>query len=177
MRMPQPIEVQIKKALVLDLDGTIRHSASGEFIDGPDDVVIFGDVEDKIMEYANDDFLILGASNQGGVAFGHKTVDDVEAELYGTLDRLKMGNPFTAIFFAYNHESGSVEPFNYRSLLRKPEIGMLVMAEVEARKVGIVIDWDNSLFVGDREEDRECAEKAGIEFQWAWEFFGREKPE
>jgi phosphoglycolate phosphatase-like HAD superfamily hydrolase len=31
--------------------------------------------------------------------------------------------------------------------------------------------------VGDRDEDMECAKNAGMAFQWAWDFFNREKPE
>jgi histidinol phosphatase-like enzyme len=50
---------------------------------------------------------------------------------------------------------------------------MLVLCEMKARDIEIIIDWDHSLMVGDREEDRECAERAGIAFQWADDFFER----
>lgn len=37
-------------------------------------------------------------------------------------------------------------------------------------KAGIVIDWDNSLFVGDRPEDEQCAKNANIQFKYIDQF-------
>lgn len=82
--------------------------------------------------------------------------------------------PFHIVKQCYHHPQGKVEPYNHRSLLRKPDIGMLAIAEVDAYKAGVVVDWDNSLFVGDRPEDEECAKRAGIRFIWADEFFERQ---
>ena len=62
-------------------------------------------------------------------------------------------------------------PYNYRSLLRKPYTGMLALLEVEAWNEGFIIDWNNSIFVGDNEVDRDCAFNAGIKFIWADKFF------
>jgi phosphoglycolate phosphatase-like HAD superfamily hydrolase len=42
---------------------------------------------------------------------------------------------------------------------------MLAMMESEAYSAGIIIDWDKSLFVGDRPEDEACAKNAGIKFK------------
>jgi D-glycero-D-manno-heptose 1,7-bisphosphate phosphatase len=159
-------------ALVLDLDGTIRLSKSGDFINGPGDVALFGDVEAKLWEYREKGFIICGVSNQGGVAFGYKLPFDAEAELDAML-ALFSRPPFHIIKQAYHHPKGTVHPWNYRSLLRKPDIGMLVLCEIDAWEAHIVIDWDASLMVGDRQEDRECAERAGITFQDANDFFGR----
>lgn len=60
---------------------------------------------------------------------------------------------------------GKVEPFNHRSLGRKPDIGLLFEMESDSYTAGYIVDWDNSLFVGDRPEDEECAERAGISFR------------
>lgn len=159
-------------ALCLDLDGTIRHSKSGEFINGTDDIALYPGVEEKIWEYRNNGFLILGISNQGGVAFGYKTAAQVEAELDATLSLFKE-NPFHLIKQCFHMPNGTVFPYNVRSLLRKPDIGMLALMEMEAFEAGYLIDWDNSLFVGDRSEDRDCASAAGIPFRVADMFFGR----
>jgi len=35
---------------------------------------------------------------------------------------------------------------------------------------------EDTLMVGDREEDKLAAEAAGCSFQWAWEYFGEDKP-
>jgi histidinol phosphatase-like enzyme len=50
---------------------------------------------------------------------------------------------------------------------------MLAVAEVEAFDESYVIDWDESLMVGDRQEDEECARRAAIAFRYADDFFGR----
>lgn len=166
------MEYKIMRVLVVDLDGTIRFSKSGGFIDGPDDVVLFPDVEAKLWEYKNKGFLIAGATNQGGVAYGLKTVEQVDAEFDAML-RLFDKDPFDMLVFAPNHEEGNVHPYNLRSLGRKPGYGMLMLMEMNFFEVGICIDWDNSLMVGDSAEDHGCASNAGIRFSWANDFFER----
>ena len=74
-------------------------------------------------------------------------------------------NPFHIVKYCFLDEKGRIEPFRYRSLLRKPNIGMLASAEADAYKEGIVIDWNKSLLVGDRPEDEECAKNAQIKFK------------
>lgn len=167
---------KVRAALCLDFDGTIRYSKNRVFINSPEDVVLFDGVEEKIWEYRNNGFLIFGVTNQGGVAYGYKTPASDNAEIDAMLALFKK-NPFHVIKSCYHHQDGSIEPYCHRSLLRKPDIGMLALCEVEAWEAGYIVDWDKSLFVGDRAEDEICAKRAGIDFIWAWEFFGRPKPE
>jgi D-glycero-D-manno-heptose 1,7-bisphosphate phosphatase len=157
-------------ALCVDLDGTIRYSKSGDFIQGPEDIALYPEVERILWEYRDRDYLIFGISNQGGVAYGFKTLNQNEAEIDATL-ALFSRNPFHILKTCLHHEKGMVSPWNVRSLLRKPSIGMLVLCEVEAFAEGYIVDWDRSVFVGDRTEDRACAENAGIEFREASDFF------
>ncbi len=164
---------RVSPALCLDLDGTVRKSKSGKFVNGPDDIVLFSGVEQRIWDYRNKGFLIFGITNQGGVAYGLKSPVDHMAEIEATL-ALFDKNPFHIIKSCYHHPGGKVEPYNHRSLLRKPNIGMLALCEVEAWEMGYIIAWDDSIFVGDRPEDQECAENAGIAFQWEYDFFGRD---
>lgn len=166
----------VKPALCLDLDGTIRYNkndpSEAGFINRADDIALYPDVEAKLHEYRNNGWLIVGVSNQGGVAFGYKTGLDVDAEVQRTLDLFEQ-NPFHTIQISFHHPYGTLEPYNHRSLGRKPDTGMLVMAEQLAFEASIVIDWDSSIMVGDRDEDRELAENARIGFVWANDFFGR----
>lgn len=167
-------------ALCLDLDGTVRRSKRGEseFINGPDDVELYPGAEEKIWEYRDKGYLIFGLTNQGGVAYGYKTPDQVNAEIdamFSLFQRSEQGmGPFHSLKSCYHMEGEKASfPYNRRSLLRKPEIGMLVLMEVEAFDGGFLVDWDASLFVGDRLEDQQCAINAQIPFQWAKDFFGR----
>jgi len=157
-------------ALILDYDGTIRRSKSGRFIQSPEDIELLPGVEARIWEYRKNDFLVAGLSNQGGVAHGFKTLEQVAAEFKATHELFDVC-PIEFLSFCPFMEDGTVETYSFRSLLRKPYYGGLVHIEQEARMVGRIIDWDRSLLVGDREEDRQCAEAAGIRFEWAKEFF------
>lgn len=167
--------MKLVPALCLDLDGTVRYSTSGEFIEKPSDIALFDGVEEVIWTYRDLGYLILGITNQGGVAWGHKTPTDEAVELKTMFDLFER-NPFHMVKSCYHMERGKVFPFNVRSLLRKPDIGMLALCEYEAYQNGYAIDWNMSIFVGDRLEDQLCASNAGVIFRWAWEFFGREIP-
>lgn len=169
-------EMKLMPALLLDFDGTIRKSKSGNrFIQGPDDIELLPNVERILWQYRRQGYLILGVSNQGGVAFMIRPQSSINAEMDATL-ALFTSNPFHAVKWCLHHEKGKHPALGHRSLMRKPDIGMLVMHEYECFNAGYIIDWHHSLFVGDRPEDEECAKRAGIAFQWSWDFFGFEKP-
>ena len=156
--------VKFTPALCLDLDGTVRKSKTGDFIKDENDIELIPGIEKLIWKYRALGWLILGISNQGGVAHGHKRPSHIERELQATFN-LFSHNPFHIVKTCYHMEGGSIEPFNHRSLFRKPDIGMLAMAEYEAWNAGYMIDWDKSVFVGDRPEDEGCAKNAGIKFR------------
>lgn len=152
-------------ALCLDMDGTVRRSKSGQtFIKNFQDIELMPGIESLIWRYRGIGWLIFGISNQAGVAHGFKLPMEIEAEMDSTL-KLFNKNPFHSVQYCYHDGKGKIEPYNHRSLGRKPDIGMLYIMEVDAWKAGYVVDWDNSLFVGDRLEDEECAKRAGIRFR------------
>lgn len=156
---------KVSPALCLDFDGTIRRSKTGEtFIKNFQDIELMPGVEKIIWRYRSLGWLIFGISNQGGVAHGFKLPMEIELEMETTLSLFK-NNPFHLVKFCYHDGKGKIEPYNHRSLLRKPDIGMLAIMESEAYNEGFIVDWDKSLFVGDRPEDEQCAKNAGIEFR------------
>lgn len=83
-------------------------------------------------------------------------------------------NPFDVVKCCFFEQNGNVEPYSRRSLFRKPDIGMLALIEYECFERGICIDWDDSIFVGDREEDKDCAIAAGVTFMDIDEFLACE---
>lgn len=158
-------------ALCLDLDGTCRITVSGEaFAKHDEDYQLNKNIEQIIWSYRDKGYTILGFTNQGGVAHGFKTQQQADKELE-FFQALFERNPFHYIYSAFCDSKGTVEPYNHRSLLRKPAYGMLALAEVDLFKQGYITDWDNSLFVGDRPEDEETAASAGIEFCHINQFF------
>jgi D-glycero-D-manno-heptose 1,7-bisphosphate phosphatase len=58
---------------------------------------------------------------------------------------------------------------------RKPAPGMLIKAETWWYSRGLLHGPGQCLFVGDMDSDREAAERAGIVFCWAKDFFGWEQ--
>jgi len=163
---------EVKPALCLDFDGTIRYSKHGQFINQLEDIALFPDVEAVLWDYRARGYLVVGITNQGGVAYGHKSVERVRDEIDLTMLLFKR-NPFHCVKYSVLSPHGSQEPFNRQTLLRKPSFGMLAACEAEMFEKGIIIDWQESIFVGDRPEDEECARNAGIQFAWADDFFGR----
>ena len=166
--------MQLTKILCLDIDGTVRRSKSGKtFIEGPDDIEIIPGMKERIWKYKNEGWAVIGISNQAGVAHGFRTFDQVLDEMVRTMKLTSNEDdedPFTTIHLCPMDEKGSVPPYNARSLCRKPGTGLLAQAEYNLSTKKMIADWDNSLFVGDRPEDQECAKRAGIPFMWAHDF-------
>jgi len=161
-------------ALFLDLDGTVRKSKTGEeFIKDENDIMLMPGIEEILHKYEDAGWIILGVSNQGGIAHGFKNLETMEKELYATVELFEK-NPFWNIQVCPFEPNGSVEPYNHRSLARKPNIGMLCEAEKNAWIEGFIIDWDNSIMVGDRPEDEGLAKNAEMKFHYIDEFLTME---
>ena len=170
----------IGRVLFLDLDDTIRHSKRNTFIKDVHDIEVFPDVIPVLSQYKDNGYFIYGISNQGGIAYNYKTLEQNMEEMGKTFDLVKTNGRtlLDGIRFCPYHPNAKSFPFGNKSLNRKPYYGMLVSIEEELRQKGVYIDYDRSILVGDLPEDFECAMSAGIKFQWAWDFFpNRIKPE
>ena len=165
------------KLLLLDLDGTVREPISDNtFITNPEDQRLIKGVEEKFKEYNY--WTVIGVTNQGGVAAGHKTLENCIAEQYFTLE---LAWRLEAILFCpdvegkecWVVESEFLEPYcvtirGYN--FRKPGAGMLDFAHRltwnwEGKQASNSIE--ESLMVGDIEEDKLAAKAANIPFMWA----------
>lgn len=167
-----------KRILCLDLDGTVRRSKSDKiFIEGPEDIEIIPGMKERIWKYKDAGWVVICVTNQGGVAMGFKTRETNLEELNMTAKLLlRDGESVIDLgFCCEGHPQGSDPSRSFRSLSRKPYYGMLVQAELAIcdRNFGGPPDWDNSLFIGDRPEDEECAKSAGIPFMWAHDFLNQ----
>ena len=66
--------------LVMDIDGTVRYSASGEtFVQGLDDIAVYDEAVTEMFKYKDAGYLIVGCSNQGGVAY---EIGDLHARFF-----------------------------------------------------------------------------------------------
>ena len=172
-------KITVKRALLLDLDGTVRNPASGaDFAKNSEDYKLVDGIEEKIYQYRDAGYIIAGITNQGGVAAGHKTKDDVMSEFRFLLSLFKEKDSFDTIRACPDMEGGKVKQYSYRSLLRKPDMGMLAKLEIDYKEdYDIIIDWNNSLFVGNSSDDEGCAKNARIEYMDIKDFLKSEAPQ
>ena len=103
------------------------------------------------------------ASNQNGVALGYLGEEVARALLVDTV----------AAALGFVPADAAIEmctcPPRGDCACRKPEPGMLLRI---LQRFGLPAA--EALFVGDLEIDREAARRAGVAFEWAHDFFGRQ---
>lgn len=170
--------------LLIDLDGTVRETISGEkFINRPDDQKLILGVEEAIARCSNRP--LVGITNQGGVKAGFKSLQDAIEEQKITLKLLPQMETIyfcpddgdtvfrvTKTGFDQNYTGHHPHSQNHNSIwnrvvgkLRKPGEGMLLLAMN-------YYDFspENCLYVGDRPEDQAAALTANVPFMWAHEW-------
>lgn len=146
-------------AVVLDYDGTVRVTRSGrKYPLAPDDVAAFPEAARKLQVLAADGVLLLGASNQSGVAKDEPPMDVCRACFEETNRQL-------GVAVEYDFDYSRAGPI--ASWHRKPMPGMGVDAiwrhELDPSKVTMV---------GDKTEDKTFARRCGFNFEHAKDFFG-----
>lgn len=157
--------------LALDIDGTVREGkddALGKFVNAPEDVRVFPDAVKQMRRWKEAGGRIIGVSNQGGVALGLVKYELVEAAMQETFeqtDRL-----FDRLVFCTHHPDAE-ELEMARCWCRKPSPGLLIEGALSlAHQRTEYYPPYMGLFVGDRNEDRECARLCGFDFQDAAEW-------
>ncbi len=162
------------KIIFFDLDGTLRQTKSGKiFINEPEDQQPIEGTQKALAYYQEKGFLLIGITNQGGVAAGHKSMESAIEEQRITL---QLFPELSEIFFCPNWGESCYQLSRGNQLLefsaplsgdgtaiscRKPGHGMRLTA---ARSIA---DLSDCWMIGDRPEDEACALAAGIKFIWA----------
>lgn len=166
--------------LLLDVDGTVRHGKEqlGRFVNRPADVVLFPEAVDRMREWKAAGGRIATVSNQGGIALG--LVDRYAASR--AMDRVRElavdNNGVEMIdlmVWCVHHPDAGPSCW-----CRKPQPGMLYRAVQTLSERHFDTEHyprELALMVGDRVEDRQCAEIAGVQFlpAYEWREFGAEK--
>lgn len=107
------------------------------------------------------------ATNQGGVAMGYQESGQVWLKMGQVVAGLGLWDVPTSVHVAFNHPQARLEQYKKDDGMRKPGPGMLLQA---ARAHGA--SKPDTIFVGDRDTDRQAANAAGIRYMDAEEFFG-----
>jgi len=158
------------KLCIFDVDGTLVESKSGAtFRKSADDWQWMPGRLEKLKMLRESDIKLAVATNQGGVAFGYFEKSDITREILKVVEGMTGISYYpSALYICYTHPKAKIEEYQKDDdIRRKPGPGMLLEA-METFGVGP----KDTLFVGDREEDRLAAEAAKIDFEWAWAYFG-----
>lgn len=152
---------------IFDVDGTLTTTKSGEtFRQTADDWEWLPGRCKKCAELVLAGKRIALATNQAGVAFPWSRF--TEAEIQSELDDMAAAieADYTAVCFSTPNEKALRQYFNANDPRRKPGPGMLleILEQLEVAP-------DAALMIGDRPEDEEAAQAAGIDFQWSENFF------
>lgn len=167
------------KLLILDLDGTVRIKKGGTvgeiesgFISSPDDQEIIPGAMSAIKKYHSEGWVIVGCSNQGGVAAGHKTLDSCFEEQKYTIKLVPM---IDKIYFCPDYEGNKLGVVNQvKQRIYTPKINEGSYRRPNPGMIWFAMDYysftpsiDEVLMIGDRDTDEQCAIAANIPFQWA----------
>lgn len=154
--------------LALDIDGTVRKGKDelGRFVNGPEDVEVFPEAVEMMRRWKAGGGRIVGVSNQGGIALGLVSMKDVADAMMET--QRQTGALFDKIAWCSHHPDAASPEFS-RCWCRKPKPGLLIESALALAELydGEIYPPYMGLFVGDRDEDRECARMADFDFQAA----------
>jgi histidinol-phosphate phosphatase family protein len=155
----RPATGYTNKALLLDYDGTLRRTKSGEkYPRSPDDVEVIPGRREVLERYARDGYRLLGVSNQGDVARGKLTAEDAVACFERT-------NALLGVSIEYAFCPHDPAPIG--CYCRKPMPGLGV-AFIEKYK----LDPAQTVMVGDMTSDKTFAERVGVRYVDQAAFFG-----
>ena len=146
------------KAVFIDLDGTVRDCKSeAKYPLTKDDIRIFPEVEEILRSYKDNGWLIIAVTNQSGVAKGDLTYEECKALVEHTDDLL--GNVIDDYHICHH------SPRAYCGC-RKPQSGSAIKFQHKHE-----LDLTECYMVGDRTTDKTYAERVGMKFYYAKDFF------
>jgi HAD superfamily hydrolase (TIGR01662 family) len=147
------------KGLLLDVDGTLRVTKSGEIYPrSADDVELLPGRREVLQRWLDDGYQLFFVSNQSGIASGKLTWDDAKSAMDRTAELLQL--PITEIVFC-PHPAFPVGCFCRKPM---PGIGVYLARKYRLR-------YESIIMVGDMDSDRAFAAGLGIEYRDATEFF------
>lgn len=153
-----------KKALILDYDGCLRTTKSGEkYPTDPSDIEILPGRTEVLKKFQKAGYRLLGASNQSGIAKGEFTAEEAEECFEAT-------NRMLGIDIEISYCPHKVPPIS--CYCRKPGPGLGVQW-IEKYQ----LDRAKTIMVGDMTTDATFAARCGILYCNAEEFFDEGKYE
>ena len=141
-----------QKAVFLDRDGVINDDTGHYYIYRPEDFRLNAGVTEGLKLLSDAGFKLIIVSNQGGMAKGIYTKDDISSVHEKLTEELKKHSlKVDAIYYCPHHESVS------DCDCRKPKPGMILDAIEEFN-----INPMKSYLIGDSERDITAGKSAGL---------------
>ncbi len=158
-RRPAPELYGDAKGLLLDVDGTIRQTKSGEiYPTDADDIEILPGRRERLQQWLDDGWKLFFVSNQSGVSSGKLSLQTAQACFDRTIELL--GLPVTDVAFCPH------PAFPAGCFCRKPMPGMgIALACTHG------LDPKQLVMVGDMTSDQAFAEAVGAVYHDADAFF------
>ena len=149
----------INKALFLDYDATIREcvGGNGKYPVSEDQVKLLPKRKEVIQSYKDKGYILIGVSNQSGVAKGELTYEKADQLFIYT-------NKLLGIDIDYkfcSHQSAPISCY-----CRKPQVGTFVYFMMKYK-----LSRKYSIMVGDLTSDRTFATRCGIQYIDQLDFF------
>jgi D-glycero-D-manno-heptose 1,7-bisphosphate phosphatase len=144
-----------RKAIFLDKDGTLIENHP--FDRRPEHIQwLPGTIEGlRLLHRAG--YALIVVSNQGGIAQGRFTVEDLRQEDLGLRAELaKFEVPLAGFYYCPHHPDGRVPSFSVECYCRKPYPGLLIQAANELN-----VDLTHSWMIGDILHDVAAGRAAG----------------
>jgi len=140
------------KAIFLDRDGVINYDIDDSYIYTVSEFKINPGVVETLKRFTDKGYMLIIISNQGGIAKGIYTHENVEKIHRYLLSELKKhGIDITEIYYCPHHSS--IE----KCLCRKPDSLLIEKAISRFR-----VDPGKSWFIGNSESDIQAGLKAGL---------------
>lgn len=149
------------RGLLLDVDGTLRRTKSGElFPRDPDDVELLPGRREVLKRFVDEGYKLFFVSNQSGVASGTVSKEAVEAAFARTVELLDL--PVAEVAYCPH------PAFPAGCFCRKPMPGLGVSL-LHRHKLA----REHLIMVGDMDSDQDFAKALGARYVHADEFFAQ----
>lgn len=143
------------KAVFIDRDGVL--CTDDQDRRGPSSMNIIHGARKALNGFDSMGLLRLVVTNQGGIALGSFTEEDMLSFTRRLWDLLgDDGPPWDAYYYCPYHDEGVIEPYIAESIDRKPGPGMLLRAALEHD-----VDIPSSFMIGDHLKDIMAGHRAG----------------
>ena len=144
------------KALFLDRDGVLNVDKG--YVSQIGDFEFVPGVFDALRHAQKQGYSLFIVTNQSGIARGLYTEADYHRLTKWMVDQFANENvTITQVYYCPYHSEGTVLEYTQASDLRKPNPGMLLLAQQEHG-----LSLEESVLIGDKETDIEAGARAGV---------------